>query len=104
MDIGIEGACKGYPTNWWFPEDNTRESKINVLKAVTICSTCAIAEQCLSYALANETHGIWGGMKEVERELHRRKLGVQLSPRAVTSQSTTVRRVSRRIAKDESIV
>jgi len=43
-------------------------------------------------------------MKEVERELLRRRLGVQLSPRALTSQSTTVRRVSRRLTKDNSHV
>jgi hypothetical protein len=73
-------------------------------KAIAICSTCGISKKCLLYALENETHGIWGGMKEVERELLRRRLGVQLSPRALTSQSTTVRRVSRRLLKDDSIV
>ena len=104
LEITNEGACKGYPTNWWFPEDNTRASKDNMAKAITICSACNISKECLQYALENETHGIWGGMKEVERELLRRRLGVQLSPRALTSQSTTVRRVSRRLTKDKSHV
>jgi len=102
LENGKEGACKGHPTHWWFPEDNSRESKVNVLQAIKICSTCAITEKCLQYALENETHGVWGGMKEVEREMHRRKMGIQLSPRALTSQSTTVRRVSRRITKDNT--
>lgn len=72
---------------------------MNGLQAIKICNTCSILGECLRYALENETHGIWGGMKEVEREIHRRKLGIQLSQRALTSQSTTVRRVSRRISK-----
>ena len=99
MENGIEGACKGHPTHWWFPEDNSRESKVNVVQAIEICSTCAITEKCLQYALENETHGVWGGMKEVEREMHRRKLGVQLSERAITAQSTSVRRLARTLRK-----
>lgn len=104
METSAEGACKGFPTQWWFPEDNSSESRANVVKAVAICAGCQIRKQCLTYALENETHGVWGGMKEVEREIHRRKLGVQLTERALSSQSTTVRRVTRRLAKDEAIV
>lgn len=47
----------------FFPEKggSTREAK-------RICTSCAVREECLEYALANdERFGIWGGMSERER-------------------------------------
>jgi WhiB family redox-sensing transcriptional regulator len=36
--------------------------------AKEICSTCAVREPCLGYALRiREPHGIWGGLNEMER-------------------------------------
>jgi WhiB family redox-sensing transcriptional regulator len=97
-----QGACKGFPTNWWFPEFNNRETKVNVSKAIEICKSCEITEQCLDYALRNETHGVWGGMKETEREIHRRKRGIMLTPEANSSQSNSTRRIRRRMKKEEA--
>ena len=95
-----DGACRGYPTIWWYPEDNKKESRENSLRALKVCATCDCVRECLVYALKNETHGIWGGMREVEREIHRIEHHVQLSPRALTSQSTSVRRVARRLREE----
>jgi WhiB family redox-sensing transcriptional regulator len=96
-----QGACKGFPTHWWFPEINNRETKVNVSKAIDICKSCQLVKQCLDYALRNETHGVWGGMKEVEREIYRRKCGIMLTPEANSSQSNSTRRIRRRMKKEE---
>lgn len=95
-------ACKGSPTLWWFPETNTRQTKINVKKAVVICKSCELIHQCLEYALQNETHGVWGGMKEMEREAYRRLHGIMLSPAALSGQSNSTRRARRRMKKEET--
>ena len=37
-------------------------------EALRICSSCAVREQCLDYALmARERYGVWGGTTERER-------------------------------------
>ena len=37
-------------------------------RAKLICSTCAVREPCLDYAVeTREPHGIWGGLNEHER-------------------------------------
>jgi WhiB family redox-sensing transcriptional regulator len=34
-----------------------------------ICNDCPVKDECLEYALdINETHGIWGGLNELERK------------------------------------
>jgi WhiB family redox-sensing transcriptional regulator len=52
------------------PEKDRRE---NVARA--ICGRCRVRGDCLRYALAvGETHGIWGGLNELERKrLSRRR-------------------------------
>lgn len=38
-------------------------------RAKSICSSCSVREDCLSYAMRiREPHGIWGGLNEVERK------------------------------------
>jgi len=86
--------CRGYPTEWWFP-DNDGTSKRNAKQAIEICKQCPSLYPCLQYALRNETHGIWGGMRETERELYRRERGIELSELALTSMSNSARRVRR---------
>jgi len=51
--------------------------------------------------LQNETHGVWGGMKEAEREICRRDRGIMLTPEANSRQSNSTRRVRRRMKKEE---
>ena len=86
--------CRGYPTEWWFPE-NDGDSKRNAKQAIEICQRCPSRIACLQYALRNETHGIWGGMRETERELYRRERNIPLSELALTSMSNSARRVRR---------
>lgn len=55
----------------FFPVSNNWE-KERVEKAKSICLTCPVVEQCLSYALENdETYGIWGGLSP--EQLHNLK-------------------------------
>ena len=59
----IDAKCLDADPEAFFPEKggSTREAK-------RICGACAVREQCLEYALANdERFGIWGGMSERER-------------------------------------
>jgi WhiB family redox-sensing transcriptional regulator len=61
-------ACRGKPTNWWFP----RFDSVNI-SAVTICRGCAVKDECLTYAVADpELLGTWGGVSEQERRRMRR--------------------------------
>lgn len=68
-----DGACRGYPTEWWFPLQKTgkREElnrlKENTKKAKTTCTRCQHKQECLEYSLQWEPWGIWGGLDEQER-------------------------------------
>jgi hypothetical protein len=88
------GACKGSPTSWWFPEQ-TSEGRTNGRKAIQMCNTCVILNDCRTYALRNETHGIWGGLREGEMETERRRRGISLTPEARSNMSNGARRKSR---------
>jgi len=64
-------ACRGEDSTYFFApsyfekryEKNAREA---VAKA--ICARCPVRSECLEYALhVRETHGIWGGLNEMER-------------------------------------
>lgn len=68
------GACKGQPTELWFPKNTVgmksaeiliQKNKINT--ALSICNSCKVKKECLEYSLQNEPFGIWGGKTEQER-------------------------------------
>ena len=91
-----QSACRQYPTEWWYPLKG-REAYVSSREAVGICMKCPVRVPCLRYALVHETHGIWGGMREGEREIERRRLGIQLSHEAVSTMSQQTLRMSRRL-------
>ena len=93
------GACVGRPTNWWFPEDASRTAKENSRNAKAICRECSVVEKCLEFSLRHETHGIWGGLSETEREQKRRQYGIQLSDTALVGMSSTARRAQRNMRR-----
>jgi WhiB family redox-sensing transcriptional regulator len=72
-DWRARAACAGYPNTLFFPSsDGPDEPSLERAKA--ICSVCAVAEDCLEYALeTNQRAGIWGGTSEQERKSLRRK-------------------------------
>lgn len=69
-DWMTDAACKGYPTDWWFPPHGARPTK-----AKTICAGCPVRDECLQHALdTDERKGIWGGVS-IDRERRRRRAG-----------------------------
>lgn len=68
-----DGACKGYPTDWWFPIQKTgKRDELIALRETTqqakiICAGCEYRQKCLEYSLEWEPWGIWGGKDEQER-------------------------------------
>ena len=66
-------------------------------QAIMVCRSCPVRNPCLTYSLVHETHGIWGGMREGEREVERRRRGIQLSEHAVNTMSQQTVRMSRRL-------
>lgn len=59
-------SCEQYP-DAWFPGDGTNAA-YETRWAKQMCNECPIRQQCLEYALvANEEHGIWGGLTRQER-------------------------------------
>lgn len=59
-----DGACIGYPIDWWFPERHAKGQRArDTITAKEICAGCHVRIECLEYAIsAQEQHGIWGGL------------------------------------------
>jgi len=61
-DFAANAACKGFPTEWWFPTKGMNVLQTPTLKeAKEICGTCAVRKQCLDYGVATRSWGVWGG-------------------------------------------
>ena len=60
-------ACSGQVELFY-----SETSKIKTARAKAICSKCDVRSECLSYAVENELHGIWGGTTGNERRKMRR--------------------------------
>lgn len=59
------GACRGIPSELFFPP-----VEHEAFEAKTICSGCAVRDQCLESAMVgNERFGIWGGLTTQERRV-----------------------------------
>lgn len=55
------------------PEKDLREGI-----ARSLCRKCKVQEQCLKYSLdVSESHGIWGGLNELERKRLLRSMRAQ---------------------------
>jgi WhiB family redox-sensing transcriptional regulator len=67
-------ACRGRPTEWWFPE---RGDLLARAVAVAICRRCPVRADCLADALAlgdvGEGAGIRAGLSGYERVGIRRR-------------------------------
>ena len=81
-----DAACKGESAVYFFapnhferkPEKDFREGR-----ARSLCRQCVVRQHCLEYAIAiGETHGIWGGLNELERRRLARRRAAELADRA----------------------
>jgi WhiB family redox-sensing transcriptional regulator len=67
----FRAACRGEDSSFFFAPnyfERKEEKDAREARARTICAGCPVQEECLEYALRiRETHGIWGGLNELER-------------------------------------
>ena len=58
-----KAACKGTPTNHWYPAATTSSKP-----ALAVCATCPVIDPCLEWALTHEeVFGVWGGTRPYKR-------------------------------------
>ena len=65
----LEAACRDLPVDWFFPEQGP-DAWHHLRRAVAVCETCPVIEDCLKYALSfgfRALPGIWGGTSENQR-------------------------------------
>ncbi len=75
-----QGACRGLPTDWWFPEgsENHQIFWLKRRKAVQTCAVCPVKEECKEFGMTQEV-GIWGGLDERDRRAIRKGQKVKLN-------------------------
>jgi len=71
VDWQSQARCRGSDANLFFSPthlESREERQQREGRAKSICSECVVRAQCLDFALATrESHGIWGGLNELER-------------------------------------
>lgn len=71
IDWQSEAQCRGSDANLFFSPTHleTKEERTNrESRAKAICADCPVQRACLDFALLiRESHGIWGGLNEIER-------------------------------------
>ena len=73
----LDAECRGVDPDVFHPDAEVEGSDS---EAKAICASCAVADQCLEYALSvREKDGVWGGMTEHERRklIRRRRRAAQ---------------------------
>lgn len=67
------GACRGHEQALFFPPEageRKEQRQVREQAAKRICQSCPVSEECLAAALdRHESHGIWGGLNEIERRV-----------------------------------
>lgn len=69
----FRAACRGEDAALFFAPsyfEKKEEKDAREALAKRICARCEVREECLDHALrTQETHGIWGGLNEMERRV-----------------------------------
>lgn len=73
-----QAACKGHPTDWWYPEQGESSSR-----ARQICATCPVRRACGDYATSNETNGVWAGVQLDPRRVARSRDRIRVKDRVL---------------------
>jgi WhiB family redox-sensing transcriptional regulator len=64
-------ACRGSQGSLFFSPECNERKEVRLEReqvAKRICMTCAVRDACLDAAIGrHESHGIWGGLNELER-------------------------------------
>lgn len=72
MSFMERGQCAGSGAGGFFPEKAADERK----KGKALCRGCPVTNECLEYALAFDSYGVWGGTTRRERTKLRRLASV----------------------------
>ena len=66
-----EAGCRGSDANLFFSPthvETKEERAVRESRAKAVCAECSVRSACLAFAMATrESHGIWGGLNELER-------------------------------------
>ena len=62
-------SCAQIGGDFWFPDVKEKGSHEDTFFAKSICKTCPHQSECAEWGLANEVHGIWGGLTSKDRIL-----------------------------------
>ena len=62
-------SCAQIGGDFWFPDVKEIESFANIKFAKSVCNTCPHKSECAEWGIANEVHGIWGGLTNKDRDL-----------------------------------
>lgn len=76
----LNGACRHEDPDSFFLEYLERgpSKRKKEQKAIAICNTCPVIQQCREHALrVPEIYGVWGGLTEEQRRIILRKRGVR---------------------------
>jgi WhiB family redox-sensing transcriptional regulator len=66
-------ACMSADPDMFFPISSVGPALQQVSQAKAICAGCRVRQACLDFALSTgQTHGVWGGTTEEERQRLRR--------------------------------
>jgi WhiB family redox-sensing transcriptional regulator len=76
-DWSLLAACRGGEGSIFFSPDTSERKEDRFERermAKRICAGCAVTAECLDAAIERrETHGIWGGLNEIERRSLQRR-------------------------------
>ena len=68
-----QAACRGQGPEAWYP----RKGAVLRPETLRLCAACPVAAECRDAGLT-ENHGVWGGLRAVDRGGLRRRAGVTL--------------------------
>ena len=75
MDWRHHALCRDEDPELFFPIGNTGPALLQIEEAKQVCRRCDVRDACLQWALeAGQDHGVWGGLSEDERRVHRQAL------------------------------
>lgn len=71
-DWRTQAACRGLPTELFFPADG---DDAGAERAKAVCRDCPVRRQCVAYALPDPNlYGVWGASTADQRRNRRRQL------------------------------
>lgn len=63
-----QAACREVDPELFFSDSHSTPDKARVERARTVCSPCPVAYECLRYAMATGSDGVWAGTTKDQRD------------------------------------